>query len=133
MEEISDDEAQAAAAPGHEPGHDAPSMTLTWPHGWYGGWCKAPTFQNQPAHCELRGGGEEGPWIEATQFSGRSCAGLFGHGARGEPVMATASSWAACFLRRTRTTRIHEEDVERWLYAAGGIDPVRPMIEYPGV
>ena len=106
MEEISDDEAQAAAAPGYEPGHDAPVYNPERPHGWYGGWRNAPTFQNKPEHCELRGGGEEGPWIEATQFSGPILRRPFrSWREREDPVMATASSWAACFLRRTRRTR----------------------------
>jgi len=134
VEVISDDEAQAAAAPGHEPGHDAPVYNPTWPHGWYGGWCTAPIFHDKPAHCELRGGGEEGPWLEATQSSGPILRRPF----RSWRERGGAGHGYRLFLggllpAENPQNQVQWEDVKRWLYAAGGCDLERPMIEYPGV
>ena len=132
--EISDEEAEAAAAPGHEPGHDDPFYDPTWPHGWYGGCCNAPTFQNKPEHCELRGGGEEGPWIEATQSSGPILRRPF----RSWRERGGAGHGYRLFLggllpAENPQNQVQWEDVRRWLYAAGGCELERPMIEYPGV
>ena len=132
VEVISDDEAQAAAAPGHEPRDDAPNPD--WPHGWYGGWFKAPAFENQPEHCEIRGGGEEGPWLAATMVSMpilRRPLRSWRDRGTGHGYRLFVGGLLPPEDTYRMTGKITKQDVERWLYAAGGIDPVRPLIEYP--
>ena len=123
VEEISDsdDQAQAAAAPGHEPRDDAPNPD--WPHGWYGGWFKAPAFENQPEHCEIRGGGEEGPWLAATMVSMpilRRPLRSWRDRGTGHGYRLFVGGLLPPEDTYRMTGKITNQDVERWLYAAGG-------------
>ena len=119
-------------AAGHAVGHVPPAMpaprdphqpTAKFPHGWHGGFIRAPDMMGAPS-AVLRGGGDEGEWLGGRQgnilrrplLSWRGGPGGYGY------------RLYIGGLEPNLTTDVLKD----WVAAAGGESDTFPKIEYPG-